>query len=360
MKKLAASLMAVTVASSLAAGAAHGANLNMIVNGKPLEFASGTPFIENGSSLMPLRDLLVGLGVQGADIAWDGTTRTVTAKLGDITITLTVGDKAVYKNGVKFKDLEVPAKQVDGRVYLPARAVAEALGNTVGFDAATNSVVIGSAAGGAATGGAAGTGGAQAGASAGSGSTSSSTSGVSGSFTTKGGIPVSISNLQVGAGQIAGFVYDYNPSTGAMTLKLADGTEKNLTLADESTLTFFGNSHVHTGKEYKQYFSAGMAIVASTDAKGKIASLSVSTIDMTGVVEDVAQETIDNAVDADGKPIKLTLTDIFLNVGGKTIRFTSSSELGKLPKVGDTVTVSGSVKESEGFISGQLISLKIK
>ncbi|HZG57864.1 copper amine oxidase N-terminal domain-containing protein [Paenibacillus sp.] len=347
MKKLAASVTAIAMAGSLFAGTAFGAELKMIVKGKPLVFASGTPFVENGSSLMPLRDLLIGLGVQASDIAWDGATSTVTAKYGDIVVTLKVGDKAIYKNGAKFKDLEVPAKQVNGRVFLPARAIAEAFGNSVGFDPATNSVIIEEAKGGSS---AAGSGSASAGGSA-SNATAAAT------FKTKGGIEVTLPSTTVGAGQIAGFVYDYDPATGTVTLKLADGTEKKLTLVDATKLTFV-NGHSYTGKQYKAYFQSGVGVVAAANADGSLKELKVVTLEITGVVEQVTTDSYD-AVDANGNATKMTLTDVYVNVSGQSVRFTTSEALTVTPKVGDSVTVQGSVSESDGYVSGHLLSLKI-
>jgi len=345
MKKLAAAVTSIAVAGSLFAGTALGAELKMIVKGKPLEFANGTPFVENGSSLMPLRDLLLGLGVQASDIAWDGATSTVTAKYGDVTVTLKVGDKAIYKNGQKFKDLEVAAKQVNGRVYLPARAIAEAFGNKVGFDPKTNSVII-EASGDAATSGGGG-----------GGSTAGATT-VSGSFETKGGIRISLPKTAVPAGQIAGYVYDYDPATGTITLQLTDGTEKELKLVDATKLVFL-NGHTHTGAEYKKWFQSGSAIVASVNADGSVKEMKLAPVEITGVVTEVATETMD-AVDADGKDIKLTFTDVFVDVNGQVVRFSTTETLSATPKVGDTVTVTGSVTEMEGMAAGQLISLKIK
>ena len=346
MKKLAAAVTSIALASSLFAGTALGAELKMIVKGKPLEFANGTPFVENGSSLMPLRDLLIGLGVQASDIAWDGATSTVTAKYGDITVTLKVGEKAIYKNGQKFKDLEVAAKQVNGRVYLPARAIAEAFGNKVGFDPATNSVII--EASGDATGGGGASG------STGGGATTTT---VSGAFETKGGIQISLPKTAVPAGQIAGYVYDYDPATGTITLQLTDGTEKKLKLVDATKLAF-GNGHSYTGKQYKEWFSAGVSIVASVNSDGSVKEMNVGSVEIAGTVEKLETSDVD-AVDASGNPMKMTITNLYVNVQGTSILFSTPEKLAPAPKAGDNVTITGGISEQEGGVFGQLLSLKI-
>ncbi|WP_409344397.1 copper amine oxidase N-terminal domain-containing protein [Paenibacillus sp. MBLB4367] len=130
------------VASSALALPASAADLSMQVNGSAVAFEYGKPYLENGRSLFPLRDLLVALGVENDDkhIVWDGDKQSVTVIKGETRIELTVGQKGFYRNGQLFTVLDVPAANVDGRVYLPARAVAEALGYEVGFDMETGTV----------------------------------------------------------------------------------------------------------------------------------------------------------------------------------------------------------------------------
>lgn len=130
------------VASAALSVPAHAADLQMQVNGAAVAFEYGKPYLESGRSLFPLRDLLVALGVENDDkhIVWDGDKQSVTVIKGETRIELAVGQKAFYRNGQLFTVLDVPAANVGGRVYLPARAVAEALGYEVGFDADTGTV----------------------------------------------------------------------------------------------------------------------------------------------------------------------------------------------------------------------------
>ena len=53
------------------------------------------PTIVKGTTLVPLRAILEALG---AEINWDGATQTVTAIKGEITISLNVGQRTVFKN----------------------------------------------------------------------------------------------------------------------------------------------------------------------------------------------------------------------------------------------------------------------
>nr|WP_274381445.1 copper amine oxidase N-terminal domain-containing protein [Paenibacillus mesophilus] len=100
--------------------------------------------MDNGSSLVPLRDLLISLGVQNNDnsIIWNGHEQSVTAIKGGKTVKLGVGAKAIYLNGELYKELDVPAQNVDGHIYLPARAVAEAFGYFADFDSGTQTILV--------------------------------------------------------------------------------------------------------------------------------------------------------------------------------------------------------------------------
>ncbi|WP_058300894.1 stalk domain-containing protein [Gorillibacterium timonense] len=133
---------ALGTASLAATPFAEAAALRMTVQGSAVTFTFGQPYTEKGRSLFPLRDLLVALGVPNGGIEYKAATKTVIAHSGSDTIQLSIGSKVLYKNGKKLSELDVPAQERAGRVYLPARAVAEALGYSVSFNAATNTVSV--------------------------------------------------------------------------------------------------------------------------------------------------------------------------------------------------------------------------
>lgn len=118
--------------------------LKLTVNGQSIQFQYGSPFAKQGRSLVPLRDLLIALGVPNDDehIIWDGKSQSVTAILGDTTIRLIVGDKTIMLNGQPYAQLEVAAETLNGRVYLPGRAVAEAFGYHVDYDSASSTILV--------------------------------------------------------------------------------------------------------------------------------------------------------------------------------------------------------------------------
>jgi hypothetical protein len=95
------------------------------------------PVIEQGRTLVPLRAIFEALG---ADVKWDGSTQTVIAIKAGKEIKLIIGGQA-YKNGQPVT-LDVPAKIVDGRTMVPLRFVSEALGTSVRWEDATQTVSI--------------------------------------------------------------------------------------------------------------------------------------------------------------------------------------------------------------------------
>ncbi len=114
----------------------------VIMDGQQLIFEV-PPTIENGTTLVPMRDIFNALGTE---IEWDGTTQTVTANKKtlqqDISIKLTIGQTTAYKNHSPVK-LDVPAKIINQRTMVPLRFVSEALDVMVGWDANTQVISLG-------------------------------------------------------------------------------------------------------------------------------------------------------------------------------------------------------------------------
>ena len=77
----------------------------------------------------------------GANIDFDAETKIITARNGDTTVNMTVGANAVTVNN-KEVQLDAPAVIVNGRTLAPARFVAETFGYTVQWDAENKIVKI--------------------------------------------------------------------------------------------------------------------------------------------------------------------------------------------------------------------------
>ncbi len=97
------------------------------------------PFVEQGRTFVPVRYLANALGVTNENIGWESP-RVTLAEPGFPVVELAVGSKTIKSDG-KAAAMDVSPQARDGRTYLPARWVAEALGYEVAWDA-ENSIVL--------------------------------------------------------------------------------------------------------------------------------------------------------------------------------------------------------------------------
>ncbi|GEM_PF-338748 len=81
----------------------------------------------------------------GADIEWNANDKTVTATKEDTVIEMTIGAPSFEKDG-KSVALDTPAMVIDSRTMVPVRAVSESLGCQVDWDSYTKTVIINSSA----------------------------------------------------------------------------------------------------------------------------------------------------------------------------------------------------------------------
>lgn len=86
------------------------------------------PFIDiNGRSLLPLRALANAVDVADEDILWNASSRTVTLRKDGKTVSVAIGSNLITVDGLA-KTMDTAAVIVEGRTYLPLRAVLNALG----------------------------------------------------------------------------------------------------------------------------------------------------------------------------------------------------------------------------------------
>ena len=101
------------------------------------------PFIQNDRTMVPVRFISEALG---AEPAWDPETSIVTITAADGTvISLKNGDMnmEITKDGeTKIVVMDVATIIKEGRTFIPARFIAEALGLTVGWDGPTRTVLL--------------------------------------------------------------------------------------------------------------------------------------------------------------------------------------------------------------------------
>jgi hypothetical protein len=120
-------------------------NKSMAVNGVNREIDPGrgtTPVIQNGRTLVPVAAIIEALG---GEAIWSASARTVTIRLGDTELVLAIGGPTAYVNGSSTPidaDPKVVPIILNSRTMLPFRFIAEQLGGTVEWNAATRTVVL--------------------------------------------------------------------------------------------------------------------------------------------------------------------------------------------------------------------------
>ena len=117
-------------------------DIKMVINGQTV-INENVPIIVNERTLIPLRELLVNLGVQNDDehIIWKGEDKSITIIRNTTKIELKINSNIGNVNGVEC-NLDSPAILYKDKTYIPARFVGEALDKTIDWDDITNSVLV--------------------------------------------------------------------------------------------------------------------------------------------------------------------------------------------------------------------------
>ncbi len=139
MKKFFTSLLLATTIATSSINVFASESITVYVDGTKVTYSSA-PIVQNGSTLVPLRQTFQALG---STVVWDNATQTITATKDDTIIDLTIGDKTAHKNNDSFT-ISVPPQIINGSTYVPLRFVAESFGSDVKFDSATQIITINS------------------------------------------------------------------------------------------------------------------------------------------------------------------------------------------------------------------------
>lgn len=99
------------------------------------------PYIKNGRTYAPVRYLAYAAGLTDDRIHWDGENRTVTLFTSGRLIQFKLGQKAYVLQGTAIP-MDVAPEIVNGRVMLPYRYLAQALGLEVRWDADNRQVIV--------------------------------------------------------------------------------------------------------------------------------------------------------------------------------------------------------------------------
>ncbi|MDW7672481.1 MAG: stalk domain-containing protein [Bacillota bacterium] len=121
----------------LTAGVSAQPAIQIEIDGQPL-VTDVSPVIEDGRTLVPVAHLLRALG---AEVNWDGDSRTVTITQDDTTILLTIDSQTALING-QATQMQVPARILNSRTLVPLRFVAENLEANVEWDGVNRMVRV--------------------------------------------------------------------------------------------------------------------------------------------------------------------------------------------------------------------------
>ena len=121
--------------------------ITVVLNGEIIDFTDDAgnkvdPQIVNSRTMVPVRKIFE---VLGATIEWDGTTQTVTASTEEKTMKLQINNNiATVTTGDMTEELTLDSAPVviEGRTLVPVRFISETLGLKVGWDDATQTVII--------------------------------------------------------------------------------------------------------------------------------------------------------------------------------------------------------------------------
>lgn len=112
--------------------------VNVVINGQPL-VSDVKPIVnEDGRTMLPVGAIATALGAQ---VQWDGATQTATLTKGTIIVKITIGQNEINVNGSQVS-MDTAAVINNGRTLLPVGAVGKALGAQIGWDGGTRTVII--------------------------------------------------------------------------------------------------------------------------------------------------------------------------------------------------------------------------
>ncbi|MCI7658298.1 stalk domain-containing protein [Anaerotignum sp.] len=128
MKKI---ILGSVLALSIAVPALAHPPITVYVDQQEVVFADQAPVIVEDRTLVPMRKIFEAMDTH---VTWDEPSQTITSTRGSDVVTMTIGEKQVYKNGKGVYTMDVPAQIMQDRTMVPIRAVAVAFDANVAWD----------------------------------------------------------------------------------------------------------------------------------------------------------------------------------------------------------------------------------
>lgn len=137
-------ILTLVLANATLVFAAETPGIRVQYNGQNIVFTDAVPKIVEGRTMVPFRQVLETMGAQ---VSYDQPTKTVMVKTEDLQFQFTIGSKdiTITKDGVttvKKTDVAPFIDKGTNRTLVGARFVAEAMGNSVGWDPAAKTAII--------------------------------------------------------------------------------------------------------------------------------------------------------------------------------------------------------------------------
>lgn len=144
MKKFVTLCLSLILTLSLAVPAAASAaprpaGVSVQVNGEDVTFPNASPAVINGRTMVPMRAVLETLGAQ---VDYDGGTKTVNAKLGDISLTHVIGTNTIEMGGGEKLTMDTVSSVKNGSTLVPLRFFSQALNYEVYWDEGAHTAVV--------------------------------------------------------------------------------------------------------------------------------------------------------------------------------------------------------------------------
>lgn len=114
--------------------------ISVKINGADVDFSqydNVLPYIENDFTLVPIRAIAEGLGLE---VSWNGDEEKVTIS-GKVKISLVINSSAAEVDG-ESKELDIPARIVNDRTFVPLRFISENMGAKVEWHEDTRLITI--------------------------------------------------------------------------------------------------------------------------------------------------------------------------------------------------------------------------